>query len=134
MTEALHFALVSPERLIASGDVQMVTLPGTEGEFGVMAGHAPIVVLLRPGVAVIERSANSAPERIFLSGGYAEVSNQGLTVLADDAIPVGELKRGEIEKRIKDATEDLSDATGDEARLKANTALQQLKDLLSAAP
>ena len=133
MTETLHFALVSPERLIASGDVNMVTLPGAEGEFGVMAGHAPIVALLRPGVAVIERSANSAPERIYLSGGYAEVSNHGLTVLADDAVPVAELKRSEIEKRLKDAAEDLEDAKTDEARLKANTALQQLKDLLSAA-
>jgi len=132
MTEKLRFDLVSPERLVASGAVDMVTLPGAEGVFGVLAGHAPLVALLRPGVIVIDRDPTFA-ERIFISGGYAEISAGGLTILADDAVSVAELKRTDLEKRIQDANEDLADAGSDDARLKAETALQHLKELLSAA-
>ncbi len=82
---ALHFELVTPEKLIASDDVYMVVVPGTEGEFGVMAGHAPFMSTLRDGELAIYRSSGSEAERIAVSGGFAEVSDRGLTVLAESA-------------------------------------------------
>jgi len=81
----LHFELVTPEKLVMSGDVHMVVVPGTEGEFGVLAGHAPYMSTLRDGELAIYRTAGAAPERIPVSGGFAEVSDRGLTVLAESA-------------------------------------------------
>jgi len=81
----LHFELVTPEKLVMSEDVHMVVVPGTEGEFGVLAGHAPYMSTLRDGELAIYRTAGAAPERIPVSGGFAEVSDRGLTVLAETA-------------------------------------------------
>jgi len=81
----LHFELVTPEKLVVSDDVHMVVVPGTEGEFGVMAGHAPFMSTLKDGDLAIYRSATGTPERIAVSGGFAEVSDKGLTVLAESA-------------------------------------------------
>ncbi len=81
----LHFELVTPEKLVLSEDVHMVVVPGTEGEFGVMAGHAPFMSTLRDGELAIYRTAGAAPERIPVTGGFAEVGERGLTVLAESA-------------------------------------------------
>jgi len=81
----LHFELVTPEKLVMSEDVYMVVVPGTEGEFGVLAGHAPYMSTLRDGELAIYRSAGANPERIAVSAGFAEVSERGLTVLAESA-------------------------------------------------
>ena len=81
----LHFELVTPEKLVMSEDVYMVVVPGTEGEFGVMAGHAPYMSTLRNGDLAIYRSAGANPEKIPVSAGFAEVSERGLTVLAESA-------------------------------------------------
>ncbi len=81
----LHFELVTPERLIRSEDVHMVVVPGTEGEFGVLAGHAPFMSTVRDGEIAIYRSAAGEPERIAIEGGFAEVNEKGLTVLAEKA-------------------------------------------------
>ena len=81
----LHFELVTPEKLIMSDDVYMVVVPGTEGEFGVLAGHAPFMSTLRDGDLAVYRAAGATPEKIPVSGGFAEVSDQGLTVLAESA-------------------------------------------------
>ena len=81
----LKFELVTPERLVMSDDVYMVVVPGTEGEEGVMAGHAPYMTTLRDGELAIYRTANGQPERIPVTGGFAEVSESGLTVLAESA-------------------------------------------------
>ena len=81
----LHFELVTPEKLVVAEDVYMVVVPGTEGEFGVLAGHAPYMSTLRDGDLSIYRSAGAAPEKIPVSGGFAEVSERGLTVLAESA-------------------------------------------------
>lgn len=81
----LHFELVTPERLVMADDVHMVVVPGSEGEFGVLAGHAPFMSTLRDGEIAIFRSPGAAPERIAVSGGFAEVSDKGLTVLAESA-------------------------------------------------
>ncbi len=87
---ALHFELVSPERLLLSADVASVTIPGTEGEMGILPGHAPVLSTLRPGVITVTRETGQ-PERIFVRGGFAEVNAQGLTVLAETALPMAEL-------------------------------------------
>lgn len=81
----LHFELVTPEKLIRSEEVHMVVVPGTEGEFGVLAGHAPFMSTVRDGDLAIYRSENGEPERIRIEGGFAEVNEKGLTVLAEKA-------------------------------------------------
>ena len=82
----LHFELVTPEKLVLSEDVHMVVVPGTEGEFGVMAGHAPVMATIKDNAELaVYRSAGAAPEKIRVSGGFAEVGERGLTVLAEQA-------------------------------------------------
>ena len=81
----LHFELVTPEKLVMSDDVYMVVVPGTEGESGIMAGHAPYMTTLRDGDVDIYRTQGAAPEQIRISGGFAEVSERGLTILAESA-------------------------------------------------
>ena len=81
----LHFELVTPERLVRSESVHMVTVPGTEGDFGVLEGHAPIMSTVRDGALLVFRTANSTPEAITIRGGFAEVNDRGLTVLAEHA-------------------------------------------------
>ena len=81
----LHFELVTPERLVRSEEVYMVVVPGSEGDFGVLAGHAPYMSTLRNGDVAIYRTAGAEPERIPVEGGFAEVSERGLTVLAEKA-------------------------------------------------
>jgi len=80
-----HFELVTPDKLIMSDDVYMVVVPGTEGESGIMAGHAPYMTTLRNGDIAVYRAAGAQPERIPVTGGFAEVSDKGLTVLAESA-------------------------------------------------
>ena len=95
---ALHFELVSPEKLVFSGDVNQVDVPGAEGDFGVLAGHAPTVATLRPGILTVH--AASGQRRIVVLGGIAEVSASGLTVLAELAEDAATIDRGMIETRI----------------------------------
>lgn len=80
---ALHFELVTPARLVRSEDVYMVVVPGTEGEFGVLEGHAPFMSTIRDGAIRVYRSAGAQPEEISVQGGFAEVGENGLTVLAE---------------------------------------------------
>ena len=81
----LHFELVTPDRQVMSDDVYMVVVPGTEGESGIMAGHAPYMTTLRDGEVAVYRAAGSQPDKIPVTGGFAEVSARGLTVLAESA-------------------------------------------------
>ena len=81
----LHFELVTPERLVRSEDVYMVVVPGVEGEFGAMAGHAPVMTVLKDSALKVYKTAGAQPESIAVSGGFAEVSDKGLTVLAESA-------------------------------------------------
>ena len=101
-----HFELVSPEKLLFSGEVEQVDVPGAEGDFGVLAGHAPFVSTLRPGILTIH--AASGEQKIVVLGGFAEVSADGLTVLAEVAEKVADIDRdmiatriGELEQRIE---------------------------------
>jgi len=79
----LHFELVTPARLVRSEDVHMVVVPGTEGEFGVLEGHAPVMSTIRDGALLVFRTAGAAPEEIRIQGGFAEVGSNGLTILAE---------------------------------------------------
>ncbi len=124
----LHFELVSPARLLFSGDVAMVTIPGTEGDMGILPGHAPVLSTLRPGVVSIDKGSG-APERIFVRGGFAEVNPTGLTVLAETAIPVADLDQATLAQQIRNAEEDVADAKDDETRRRANESLEHLKAL-----
>lgn len=81
----LHFELVTPEKLLRSEEVHMVVVPGTEGDFGVLEGHAPFMSTIRDGSLEIYKSAGSAPETLRIEGGFAEVNEKGLTVLAEQA-------------------------------------------------
>jgi len=81
----LHFELVTPEKLLRSEEVHMVVVPGTEGDFGVLAGHAPVMSTIRDGELAVYRAAGAEPERIAVQGGFAEVNETGLTVLAETA-------------------------------------------------
>jgi F-type H+-transporting ATPase subunit epsilon len=81
----LHFELVTPDKLVMSDDVYMVVVPGTEGESGIMAGHAPYMTTLKNGDIAVYRAAGTQPERIPVTGGFAEVSDKGLTVLAESS-------------------------------------------------
>ncbi len=82
---ALHFELVTPERLVRSEEVHMVVVPGTDGDFGVLEGHAPFMSTIRDGALQVYQSANGPPETIAITGGFAEVNDRGLTVLAERA-------------------------------------------------
>lgn len=81
----LHFELVTPERLVRSEEVYMVTVPGTEGDFGVLEGHSPLMATIRDGELLIQRTQGAAPEAIRIEGGFAEVNERGLIVLAEAA-------------------------------------------------
>lgn len=109
MPDQVRFELVSPERVLASEDVDMVVLPGEEGDFGVLAQHAPVLSLLRPGV-IATYQGDRPQRRIFVAGGFAEVNERGCIVLAEQAEPVEEINRGAAEQAVRDAEEDLADA------------------------
>lgn len=128
---ALHFELVSPERLLMSEDVAEVDIPGTEGDMGILPGHAPVLTTLRPGVVTVSRESGEK-DRIFVRGGFAEVNPQGLTVLAETALPLSELDAATLAQHVKNLEEDVADAQDDEARRRAQEALDHLKALQAA--
>jgi F-type H+-transporting ATPase subunit epsilon len=122
-----HFELVSPERQLFSGAVEQVVVPGAEGDFGVLAGHAPFVSSLRPGILTIH--GDGQPRRLYVRGGFAEVSEAGLTVLAERATAVEDLRADQIDAEIRDAEEDLADAKDDAAKARAAEKLDQLRSV-----
>lgn len=125
-----HFDLVSPEKMLISGEVDQVDVPGAEGDFGVLAGHAPLVATLRPGVLVVYRQGEQL--RIVINGGFAEVSPAGLTVLADMAVPVEDFDTAVLAGEIKDTEEDVADSKDDWQRDRLARRLDQLKALQTA--
>jgi len=127
----LHFELVSPAKLLFSGAVDSVRIPGAEGEMGIFAGHAPVLSTLRPGVVVVDRG-QGASEKIFVRGGFAEVNPKGLTVLAEVAIPLAELDAAALARQVKNAEEDVADAKDNETRRRASENLDHLKALQAA--
>jgi F-type H+-transporting ATPase subunit epsilon len=110
-----HFDLVSPEKLAFSGEVDQVDIPGTEGDFGVLAGHAPLVAGIRPGIITVFQGGTQ--QKIIVLGGVAEVSDKGLTVLAEVATTVQEIDRAEFASTIGDMEAKLAEKEGPELDL-----------------
>ncbi len=128
---AFSFELVSPEKLLFSGEVEAVIVPGTEGEFTVLKDHAPFMTTLKPGV--IEIDAAGRKEKLFVSGGFADVAPSGFTVLADYAVPMSEMSAAAIDKDIEAAEAALGATHGDgETHRLAQERRDQLRELKAA--
>ncbi len=118
-----NFELVSPERKLISGPAKMVLIPGEEGDFGVLPGHSALVATIRPGVVEITMADGSAPQRIFIAGGFADVSPTNCTVLAEEAVNVADLNQADLEQTIRNLNEDMSMARDDIERARINRKL-----------
>ncbi len=131
MSELFRFELVSPEKLVLAAQVQQVQVPGTEGDFGILSGHAPVMTSIRPGVLeVTTRSGNA--KRFYVRGGFAEADPDGLVVLAQQSIDLDDLNASDLQQEIKNLEEDVADANTDEQTNKAQFALDRLNELQAA--
>lgn len=128
MADTFEFELVSPERLLLSERAEMVVVPGTEGNFGVLPGHSPFASTVRADVIEVYEN-NKVKQRIFVGGGFAEVTPERLTVLADEAVPVDKLDRTAIEAAIRQIEQDIGDADSqaERAPFEARLAVEQAK-------
>ena len=131
MSEKVEFELVSPERLLVSEAIEMVVVPGAEGDFGVLAGHAATVSSIRPGVLAVFENGD-VTSRVFVSGGFAEITPERCTVLADDAAALEDLDRAGIEKSIADLHDDVNAARDDAEKETAEKALAIAKAKIAA--
>lgn len=131
MAGTFKFELVSPERILLSIDADQVVVPGSDGDFAVLAGHAPVIATLRPGV--LDVTAGSVKRRLFVKSGFAEVDPTRLTVLAEKAYDVEELSSAAIAEQLKTAEEELAAAKDDAAKRNADTLISELKRLSSKA-
>ena len=127
---ALHFEFVSPERVLFAGEVDQVDLPGAEGDMGILADHAPLVTLLRPGIVTVYSGGRQ--QAIVVTGGYAEVGPAGLTVLADRGVAREDFDMAMLASEIKDAEEDVADAKEEGERDRLSRHLDQLRALQAA--
>ena len=133
MSAAIKFELVSPEKLMVSKDVAMVTVPGGEGDYSVLAGHAPLITTVRPGVIDIYDDENGTPnERLFVAGGFAETTQEHCIVLAEQVIPVGQLDRAKLEEQLRGMAEPVATASHAE-RVAAEKELAIVRAKLLAA-
>jgi len=132
MTDKVQFELVSPERLLVSREVEMVVVPGSEGDFGVLPDHAPLISTVRPGIIEIHEGGAVA-EQIFVAGGFAEVTGESCTVLADEATPVKEIDRGATQKQLDAVKGELAAATDDATRERLSARIDVLDAKLAAA-
>lgn len=131
MADTVAFELVSPERLLLSIQVEMVVVPGGDGDFGVLPGHAPMISTVRPGVISIWKGG-AVDRRVFVAGGVAEVQPEHCTVLAEEAIPIEDADAGEADRRIAAAREALENAADDAASAEARKRLATAEALQSA--
>ena len=131
MTDKISFDLVSPERLLLSEEAEMVTIPGTEGDMGVMAGHMPLISTLRPGLIDV-KGGTEGDIRFYVLGGFAEITGTKMTVLAEEAVPMSELDRAALDKRIAVAEQDFLMAPSENEKMKAQITLNYLISLRTA--
>ncbi len=131
MADTLAFELVSPERLLLSEPVEMVVVPGAEGDFGALAGHSPMISTLRIGVITLY-AGGQPTRRIFVSGGFAEVTPERCTVLADEAVMLADADRAEAVRRVAAAERALADAELEPQRAAAQRALAVAGALVAA--
>ena len=128
MAEAFKFELVSPERLLVSEQVESVVIPGAEGEMTVMAHHAPVMTTIKPGVVTV-KTASGEEERYVVFGGFADILPTGCTLLAESAVPVEEINKDELTRRIEAAQKDLDDAEHHEHKSKLEQFILELTHL-----
>lgn len=128
-SQAIAFELVSPEEKLVSEPVKMAVIPGEDGELGVGAGHSSFVVSLKPGVVQLYTEGESEPRRIFIAGGFADVTGENCTVLAEEAVNVNDLDKADIEQQIKNLNEDLglAEEEADKRRIKNKLALEKAR-------
>lgn len=131
MADTVEFELVSPERLLLSIPVEMVVVPGSEGDFGVLPGHAPMISTVRPGVISIWQDG-AVDRRVFVAGGVAEVQPERCTVLAEDAVPLEDADEAEADRRVADAREALERADDEGTAAEARKRLAAAEALRTA--
>jgi len=129
MADKLHLELVSPEKLLKSTEVDMVVVPGTEGDFGVMPMHAPVVSTLRTGIIEVHNAGDDT-EKLLIVGGFAEVNAEGLTILAELATPLSEVDQATYEAELKNLEEDVTDAKDEIEKSRAEKARDQVQSIL----
>jgi F-type H+-transporting ATPase subunit epsilon len=132
MADKINFELVSPAKLLISSPVDMVVVPGSEGDFGALAQHSPMIATVRPGVIDVH-DGGKVSTRIFVAGGFAEVNEQRVTVLAEEALPVGDISHDMVSTRMQAAKEALADAKTDSARIAAEKLMTIALALQAAA-
>ncbi len=132
MADTFSFDLVSPARLLASEEAEMVVVPGGDGDFGILPGHAPLLSTVRPGVLDIYEN-DAVRDRVFVAGGFAEVADGRLTVLAEEAMAVSDIDRGEAEARLAAAREALEGATEGVDQRAAEAEIATAEAMLAAA-
>ncbi|MCF4165663.1 F0F1 ATP synthase subunit epsilon [Zavarzinia compransoris] len=132
MADKLHFELVSPERLLFSADVEMVVVPGAEGDLGVLVDHAPLVALLRAGMVEVH-DGGKVTARHFVRGGFAQVTPEGLTVLAEEALDMATTSKAALEAKLQDAQATLEAAADDNQRIAAEAHVAAIKEVVDAA-
>jgi F-type H+-transporting ATPase subunit epsilon len=131
MADKLTFSLVAPERELFHGLVDQVVAPGEDGDFGVLPGHAPLMSTLRPGaIRVLD---GGSERKIFVYGGFADVTPDGLTILAEEALDVAEINAAQVAIDLKNAEEDFRDATDDQRKLEAQRKIERLRALQAVA-
>ena len=125
------FELVSPERVLFSGPVEQVVVPGDDGDMTIMALHAPVMTTLRSGIVSVTEDKGAA-RRLYVRGGFADVTANGLTILAETAVPVEEINADKLAAEIRNAEEDVRDAKADDVRKAAETKLGNLRAMQAA--
>ncbi len=130
--DLVEFELVSPERLLLSKSAEMIVVPGEEGDFGVLPRHSPMISTVRPGVIDVYEGGQ-VTDRIFVAGGFAEVTPARCTVLAEQAVPVGDINKGQVEQDIKNLRDDLVDAKSDDERARLDQKIAAAEAMLQAA-
>lgn len=132
LPETFNFELVSPEARLVSEPATMAIIPGEEGEFGVLPGHTSLVATVRPGVVTVHRPGYSEPQRIFIAGGFADVSATNCTVLAEEAVSIEDLNAAALEQSLRDLREDLALAKDDFERIRLERKIALVKAKLEA--
>ena len=133
MADKMNFELVSPERLLMSVQAEMIVVPGADGDFGAMPGHAPLISTIRPGVVTVYKGDGAPVERLFVRGGFAEVTAKTLTLLAEEAFMLADLDIAKVDQDLANLQEDIRDAKDDETREKAQGKYDRLKQVRDAA-
>ncbi|MGE3301619.1 MAG: F0F1 ATP synthase subunit epsilon [Hyphomonadaceae bacterium] len=130
MAEKLHFSLVAPERELINEEVDQVDVPGAAGEFGVLPRHAPVMAVIKPGALRVYNDGQI--RRIFVNGGFADVTPAGLTVLAEEAVDLTDVDAAAIERQMQSAREELAGAPDETRRFVAHAKIARLEAMTAA--